>query len=98
MFRIADNSGQDTFRNLKTRKYYVFPSHFVFRQKDGVYAMPHRRTQEENAVDVFEREFGHLGLSWDAITELKLDEIQTIIARIKEGEDAYAEAFGKFFT
>jgi hypothetical protein len=40
MRKIAET---DCFLDLKSKKYYVFPHHMIFRLDDGIHASPHQK-------------------------------------------------------
>ncbi len=79
MEKIFDSG---VFLKIKSGKYYVFPNHIVFRADDGIYFVRHNRNNNKNPVDNFEKDFEHLGLSWDCITSLPKDDILKIIKKL----------------
>ena len=68
MKKIAEKK---KFPELRSGKYYVFEKHIVFRQSDGIYAVPHKRVGDLSVVDSFESEYAHLNLVWACVLDIK---------------------------
>lgn len=76
----------EKYPKIKCGKYYVFPQHILFVQNAKICAVSHKKSKGRNPVDLFEEEFGKLGLSWESIVGIDEADIRMIISMIGQIE------------
>ena len=84
MEKIFDND-PESFLRLKKRKFYVFEKHMIFRSKDGIFAISFpQKKSGSNSVDLFEKEYSHLGLEYEFMGDLGREDIRKINQRLEK--------------
>ncbi len=83
MIKIFDHDSE-SFLKVKRRKFYVFEEYIIFRNKDGIFAIPHFPKQDgKNVVDLFEEEFAHLELKYECMADIGSEDIAKVRKKLK---------------